>query len=617
MSVAATTQSSNPPLHTASASLYVGDLSPDVPEGKLYEIFNNIGQVQSVRVLRDHTTRRSLGYAYVNFHRVDDAEKALDTMNYALINDRPCRIMWSQRDPNLRKSGKGNIFIKNLAKKITHADLRDTLSHFGTILSCKVALNSKGESLGYGFVHFAAEADAAAAVANMNNCIISPPNEPVLPEHKVTVAPFVSADKRKRTGFTNVFYKNIPRSFTQEDIDKMFSEFGVITSRKLVVTSDEKKACNFGFVNFDSQASAKAAVDGLNNKQLGDKRLYVGPAQKNEERQKELKLRFDQLKQEKQAKYTGFNLYVKNLSDHFDDAKLNELFGKFGPISSGKVMVDKTTAKSKGFGFVCYEHSDHAMQAVQQLNGQMYDGKPLYVAMAQRMSERRGVIEANIMRRSQRIAGQAGAVPYAAGYPGAPMHRPPMSYGPQTGMPMQWPGHPMHMRGPLPAAGPPYQLVQQQGQHPRAGGPARRGGQGRGGRQGGNMGGMQRGQVTHKYADNVRNQKMPGGQGPPIQQQLMPQPEPQPGVEQAELSTAEFIKAAASLPDQKRKHVFGERLFPLVAVSEPDLAPKITGMLLEMDDTEIVELLESPQALEKKIQEALTVLQEAADSPQH
>jgi len=97
-----------------------------------------------------------------------------------------------------------------------------------------------------------------------------------------------------------------------------------------------------------------------------------------------------------------------------------------------------------------------------------------------------------------------------------------------------------------------------------------------------------------------------------IAQAPAPQPvEPQVAVEPAELSTTDFIKAAASLPDQKRKHVFGERLFPMVAQSEPDLAPKITGMLLEMEDTEIVELLESPQALEKKIQEAIAVLNEA------
>ncbi|XP_048037672.1 embryonic polyadenylate-binding protein-like isoform X2 [Megalobrama amblycephala] len=143
------------------ASLYVGDLHPDVTEAMLYQKFSPAGQIMSIRVCRDVITRRSLGYAYINFQQPAD-----------VIKGRPIRIMWSQRDPGLRKSGVGNIFIKNMDESIDNKALYDTFSAFGNILSCKVVCDENG-SKGYGFVHFETQEAANRAIETMNGMLLN------------------------------------------------------------------------------------------------------------------------------------------------------------------------------------------------------------------------------------------------------------------------------------------------------------------------------------------------------------------------------------------------------------------------------------------------------------
>ena len=127
-----------------TTSLYVGDLELNVNDPQLYDLFNQMGAVVSVRVCRDLSTRRSLGYGYVNYSNPQDAARALDVLNFTPLNGKPLRIMYSHRDPSIHKSGTGNIFIKNLDKGIDHKALHDTFSAFGNILSCKVATDASG-----------------------------------------------------------------------------------------------------------------------------------------------------------------------------------------------------------------------------------------------------------------------------------------------------------------------------------------------------------------------------------------------------------------------------------------------------------------------------------------
>merc|ERR1719440_1352163 len=95
---------------------------------------------------------------------------------------------------------------------------------------------------------------------------------------------------------------------------------------------------------------------------------------------------------------------------------------------------------------------------------------------------------------------------------------------------------------------------------------------------------------------------MQGGQAPPQQQQQ--QQAPMQG--QGQAMTAATLAAA---PPAVQKQMIGEKLFPAISKFQPQLAGKITGMMLEMDNSELLMLLESEQQLKTKVDEAMRVLE--------
>eukprot|EP00456_Euglypha_rotunda_P007186 TRINITY_DN11268_c0_g1_i11.p1 TRINITY_DN11268_c0_g1~~TRINITY_DN11268_c0_g1_i11.p1 ORF type:complete len:142 (+),score=40.62 TRINITY_DN11268_c0_g1_i11:274-699(+) len=118
----------------------------------------------------------------------------------------------------------------------------------------------------------------------------------------------------------------------------MFSKFGSITMSKL--GEKDGKSLGFGFVNFSKPEDAQAAIEGLKEKEFGDKKLFVARHQKRDERERELRDKFEQRRSERQKTYAGSNLFIKNLADTIDDEKLATEFSKFGAIGSAKVMLD-------------------------------------------------------------------------------------------------------------------------------------------------------------------------------------------------------------------------------------------------------------------------------------
>ncbi|VUZ57050.1 unnamed protein product [Hymenolepis diminuta] len=158
---------------------------------------------------------------------------------------------------------------------------------------------------------------------------------------------------------------------------------------------EQGESRGFGFVCFTNPDSAEAAVNAMNNKEVNGQTLYVGRAQRKEERQEILRYQYEKQRSERMSR--GSNLYVKNLDDTINDVCLKEAFSKYGNITSAKVMLNES-GNSKGFGFVCFTTSEEAKEAI-KLNGTFMGSKPLYVSLAQCRKDRR----ARLMAEHQQI----------------------------------------------------------------------------------------------------------------------------------------------------------------------------------------------------------------------
>jgi polyadenylate-binding protein len=654
-------------------------------------------------------TRKSLGYAYVNFHHAADAERALDTMNFTDINGKPCRIMWSQRDPSLRKTGLGNIFVRNLAPTVDNKILYDTFSVFGNILSCKVVTDETGKSKGYGYVHFETADAAMDAIQKINGILID--------DFEVQVMHFVrKADRPAKDVWTNLYVKQFPSSWDEQKLREIFGAYGEIVS--LTVSTDaDGKSKGFGFVNYNNHEAAARAQSDLNNKEFQESAdasftLYVNRAQKKAERVAQLRSRQESVNQERVAKFQGMNLYVKNISDTLTDEQFRDAFAAFGNITSARIMRENNEAKtSKGFGFVCFSTVEEASNALNAMNSKPLAGKPLYVAFYQKKEVRRAQFAANFAP-NMRFGAVAPGVPMQfmgmympQGQPvypgqmqprGMPYNQPyqqmqnqqagrgmpnmpprPMNAAPQfqnragPGFYPQVPPYMQQAGGPQMAQNPnfkprgpggpaqgfptlqPNSMPQPYGQNqpmarPRGPMPGQQPVPGQMppnmSMQGGPRGpagpvNMGPGQVRPLYPQQggpmpvpvnmsmqfpgqQPQQRGPGPQGPGPQAQglkfsaqarnqslpgMMPQQNlPLPQVLPQKMEFPEALLATAD--PQAQKNMIGEKLYPLIFQRQPEQAGKITGMLLEMDNGELLNLIESPEALQGKIEEALQVL---------
>lgn len=169
------------------ASLYVGNLDPQVSEPLLYELFIQFAPVRTLNLPKDRILKTHQGYGFVEFRTIKDAEYALAILRGIRLYGKMIKLR--KAEPSVKGSSQqqvgvttssnsmdvgAKIFIKNLNPLIDEQSLMDTFSKFGTLIRPPFLIRDSetGESKGYGFVSFDDFSSSDTAIEKMDGAIL-------------------------------------------------------------------------------------------------------------------------------------------------------------------------------------------------------------------------------------------------------------------------------------------------------------------------------------------------------------------------------------------------------------------------------------------------------------
>ena len=214
--------------------LFVNGLSKNVNENMLYQLFTDYS-VSYIKIAKDHQTKESYGYAFIGFKNFQKAEEAIKNLNYSKLLKKTLRISWYDREPNnYRNHPEYNIFIKRIPKEVSTKEFAEFFSAYGKIVSCKIAEDEDGEPMGYGFVLYNTEEGAKKAIKECNGKEFH--------GKKLFVAQFQKNRPKQEVKYNNIYVRNIPKNWTEDDIRNYFSKYGEIGS--MLVKSPEEVKLN-------------------------------------------------------------------------------------------------------------------------------------------------------------------------------------------------------------------------------------------------------------------------------------------------------------------------------------------------------------------------------------
>ncbi|XP_075661503.1 28 kDa ribonucleoprotein, chloroplastic [Castanea sativa] len=175
-----------------------------------------------------------------------------------------------------------------------------------------------------------------------------------------------------------LFVGNLPYDVDSQKLAELFEQVGTVEVAEVIYNRDTDQSRGFGFVTMSTVEEAEEAVEKFSSYDLGGRPLTVNKAAPRGARPERPPRAFE----------PGFRIYVGNLPWDVDNGRLEQIFSEHGKVEQARVLFDRETGRSRGFGFVTMSSETEMNDAIAALDGQSLDGRAIRVNVAEERPRR-------------------------------------------------------------------------------------------------------------------------------------------------------------------------------------------------------------------------------------
>ncbi|KAJ8754528.1 hypothetical protein K2173_005689 [Erythroxylum novogranatense] len=178
-----------------------------------------------------------------------------------------------------------------------------------------------------------------------------------------------------------LYVGNLPYSMNSDQLAEVFQEAGRVINVEVIYDRVTDRSRGFGFVTMGSVEEAKEAIKMLNGSQVGGRTVRVNFPEVPKGGEREV------MRPRIRSSYQGFTdtphkIYAGNLGWGVTSQSLRDAFADQPGLLSAKVIYEKDTGRSRGFGFLSFQTAEAAEAAINAMNGEEVEGRPLRLNLA-------------------------------------------------------------------------------------------------------------------------------------------------------------------------------------------------------------------------------------------